>query len=192
MAGLLCGRRREMSESLEAGKTVAFQRFSDNMLFDEYRLFVEDTARFFDRRQAFSNVMVAMNGLLVAGIYVIVKDVGPRTLPRLIGMVPLLGAGLAASCVWWKVLSRYDDIIRARNGFLKKIECEVGKNDTNGMHLMLAKFHPPGGPKQGFTALEKGLPLIFIGVYSLLAAAVALVGICSVCLILGSCLARLP
>jgi hypothetical protein len=181
-----------MSESVERAKTVKFRSFPNATLFDEYRLVVEDTARFSDRRQAFSNVMVAMNGLLIAGIYVVVKDLGPRTLPRLIGMVPLLGAGLAASCVWWKVLGRYDDIIGARNGFLKKIECEVSKDDTNGMHLMLAKFHPAGGPKQGFTALEKGLPLIFIGVYSLLAAAVALVGTCSVCLILGSCLARFP
>jgi hypothetical protein len=181
-----------MSESVEPAKTVKFQTFPEGMLFDEYRLFVEDTARFSDRRQAFSNVMVAMNGLLVAGIYVLVKDLGPRTLPRLMGMVPLLGAGLAASCVWWKVLNRYDDIIGARNHFLRKIECKAGKDEGDGMHLMLGKLHPPEGPRRGFTALEKGLPSIFIGVYSLLAVGVTLGGICSLCLILCRCLTRFP
>jgi len=177
-----------MSESVERAKGIRFKTFPEGTLFEEYRLFVEDTARFSDRRQTFSNFMVAINSFLVAGIYAVLKDLSPHALPRLMMAAPLLGAGLAASCVWWKLLNKYEDIIASRTDFLKSIERKAGKDSRDGMHLMLEKFYPPEGPRRGFTPLEKRLPWIFMGVYSAFMAGVILVGICSLCLILANCL----
>jgi len=171
-----------MSESMERAKSIKFKTFPKDILFEEYRLFVEDTARFSDRRQTFSNVMVAMNGFLVAAIYVVLKDLNPHALQRLMTLVPLLGAGLAASCLWWRLLSKYEDMIGARTDFLKRIECKAGKDCRDGMHLQLeTKFYPRGGPRRGFTRVEKRLPWIFMGVYSFFMAGVILVVLCPMC-----------
>ena len=42
--------------------------------FEEYRVYVEDTARFSDRRQTAGNAMVAVNALLVAGVGALVVE----------------------------------------------------------------------------------------------------------------------
>ena len=36
--------------------------------FEEYKLFVEDTARFTDRRQTVSNIYVAVNSIILSAI----------------------------------------------------------------------------------------------------------------------------
>jgi hypothetical protein len=178
-----------MSESMERAKSIKFNKFRQDLLFAEYRLFVEDTARFSDRRQAFSNVMVAANGFLVGAIYVVLKDLNPHTLHRLVAVVPLLGAGLAASCVWSRLFGEYKEMIRNRTDFLKTIEQKAGKDRADGMHLMLEKeFYHKDGRERGFTRLEKRLPWIFMGVYSAFIACVILVGTCSLCLALANCL----
>ena len=177
-----------MSESMERARSVKFNKFRQDLLFAEYRLFVEDTARFSDRRQAFSNVMVAVNALLATGIFIGLKDLDPHVLCRLVILVPLLGAGLAAACLWQKLFSEYEDMIGARTDFLKQIECKAGKDCRDGMHLFLEKlFYPPEGPRRGFTRLEKWLPWIFIDLYCLLLAVTILVGLWSLCLTLSNC-----
>jgi hypothetical protein len=178
-----------MCELRERGWTTKFHKFPKGMLFEEYRLFIEDTARFSDRRQAFSNVMVAVNSFLVGAIYVVLKDLSPHALHRLVAMVPLLGAGLAASCVWSKLFNEYQEIIRLRTDFLKQIECKAGKDARDGMyHMLETKFYRKGGRERGFTRLEKRLPRIFMGVYSAFMAGVILVGIWWLCFVLANCL----
>ena len=178
-----------MGESVERTKTVKFKTFRERMLFEEYRLLIEDTARFSDRRHKFSNFMVAMNGFLVTGIYAVLKDLSAHDPCRVVILVPLLGVGLAAGCVWQKLFIEYDEMIRARIKFLKQIECKAGKGDRDGLyHFLGPQFYHKEGRERGFTRLEKRLPWIFIGVYSLFMAGVFLAGICWLCLILANCL----
>jgi hypothetical protein len=153
-----------MSESVERAKTVKFRSFPNATLFDEYRLFVEDTARFSDRRQAFSNVMVAVNALLATGVSVVLKDLNPRAPMRLGILVPLLGAGLAAAFLWAKLFGEYEEMIRARVKFLKDMECTVGKDERDGLyHFLGPEFYHKEGRERGFTRLERRLPWIFMG-----------------------------
>ena len=182
-----------MSESMEQAKTVKFKTFRQSMLFEEYRLFVEDTARFSDRRHTFSNFMVAMNGFLVTGIYAVLKDLSAHGPCRLVILVPLLGVGLAAGCVWQKLFIEYDEMIRARIKFLKQIECKAGKGDGDGLyHFLGPEFYHKEGRERGFTRLEKWLPWIFIDLYCLLLAVTTLVGLWSLCLLLANRLFPLP
>jgi len=173
---------------MEQAKSTKFRKFPRDMLFAEYRLFIEDTARFSDRRQAFSNVMVAVNALLATGISVLMKDLNPHAPIRLVILVPLLGAGLAAACVWQKLFSEYEEMIRKRTDFLKQIECKAGKDHGDGMYHMLDReFYHKEGRQRGFTRLEKRLPWIFMGVCSFFMAGVILVGLCSLCFGLCNC-----
>jgi xanthosine utilization system XapX-like protein len=180
-----------MDESVERTKTVKFKSFPKVTLFEEYRLFIEDTARFSDRRQTFSNLMIAMNGFLVGAIYVVLRDLSPQAPWKVMAMVPLLGAGLAASCVWWKLLNWYEDIIRNRTDFLNKIECEAGKCGEDGMYHKLERLYPPDGPIRGFTHIEKCLPYIFVGVHSVFMLGIIVVAICHLCLMPVNCLCPL-
>ena len=49
---------------------------SDVNKFEEYKLFVEDTARFTDRRQMVTNIYVAVNTILLSAVALLVKDAG--------------------------------------------------------------------------------------------------------------------
>jgi hypothetical protein len=42
--------------------------------FEEYKLFVEDTARFTDRRQTVTNICVTINSVLLSAVALLVKD----------------------------------------------------------------------------------------------------------------------
>ena len=61
--------------------------------FEEYKLFVDDTARFTERRQTVSNIYVAVNSLLLAAIGLLIKDLGARCLWTLLLPLPLIAAG---------------------------------------------------------------------------------------------------
>lgn len=143
-----------------------FRPCPEDTLFREYSLFVEDTAPFSDRRQTFSNIMVAVNTLLVAGIVALLRDSNPHILWRSIITVLLLGAGLAVCVIWRKLFIEYKDTIELRTGFLKEIERRAGKSEKDGMYPMLdKKFYHRQDRKRGFTRLEKFLPWVFIILY---------------------------
>jgi hypothetical protein len=51
-------------------------------VFEEYKLFVEDTARFTERRQTVNNTYVAVNSIILSAIALLVKDVSANGCPR--------------------------------------------------------------------------------------------------------------
>jgi hypothetical protein len=65
--------------------------------FEEYKLFVDDTARFTGRRQTVSNLYITVNSLLIAAIGLLIKDLGARCLWTLVLPLPLITAGIAVS-----------------------------------------------------------------------------------------------
>jgi len=66
--------------------------------FEEYKLFVEDSARFTERRQAISNTYVTVNSLLLAAIGLLIKDLGARGIWTLLLLLPLVVAGVLFPC----------------------------------------------------------------------------------------------
>lgn len=131
--------------------------------FEEYRLFVEDTARFSDRRQAASNFMVAVNGFLVAGFALLVTEAGHKAWWLTLVALLLLAAGIIVCVIWLKLISRYSKMIQFRCDQLEWIESEIV-----GSHQMYRKIGE-AFPDNGFSGIEVKLPCVFIGLYSLFA-----------------------
>ncbi len=130
--------------------------------FEEYKLFVEDTARFSDRRQSVSNFMVAVNGLLVGAVALIITNSDRRALYLFPVAVLLLGAGIAVCCAWLKLIRRYKEMIDFRCKQLEAIESQIADSDR-----MYGKIRKKFGGTN-FSDLEQRLPWIFIVLYSLL------------------------
>jgi hypothetical protein len=144
--------------------------------FDEYRLFIEDTARFSDRRQTVSNIYIAVNSVLPASVAFFFKDVGIAR-PRLVLVaVPVLAAGIAVCWIWLRLIRRYAKMIDIRVGELRKIESQMdGCHEWYG--VMHEEFYAKG---PSFSGIEQALPCVFIGLYSFFIVAMAL-GLCLAC-----------
>jgi tetratricopeptide (TPR) repeat protein len=90
--------------------------------FEEYKLFVEDTARLSDRRQTISNIYVTVNSILLAAIGLIIKDLGANGCWLLILPFPLVIAGIAV-CIWWhQLILKYKRLIGLRMDTLRITE----------------------------------------------------------------------
>jgi hypothetical protein len=151
--------------TVEAGPASNFSKI------EEYRLFIEDTARFSDRRQTASNFIIAANALLAAGLAALVGEVGSGGLwPPLVALL-VAATGIAVCLIWLKLLTRYREMIDFRCDQLEQIESQIP--DSHRMYRKLKCRFPDGG----FSGVERWLPRAFIAVYSALAAGIV-VGPC--------------
>lgn len=145
--------------------------------YDEYKLFIEDTARFSERRQTVGSTFVAVNTLLLTAIAFLVKDSGARDYGLLITVLPLplVLAGVLVSLWWRKIILRYKRLVNLRMRELMAMEklpemqgCqeiyhkeyeELYKRDAQGQKV-------PAG-RLNFSDLESRLPSLFIVLYGL-------------------------
>jgi hypothetical protein len=140
--------------------------------FDEYNLFVNDTARFSERRQTISNIHVTINSLLLTVIGLLIKDAGGCDVWSLLLPLPMITAGIFVSWWWCQLIHKYKTLINLRIDTLHKMENEIPglvkmyhiedrlyPRDENGMLI----------PKKGlnFSDLESRLPILFIILYCL-------------------------
>jgi hypothetical protein len=153
---------------------------------EEYKIFIEDTSRYSDRRQTVSNIYVAVNTALVglaAGFLSVghIAPYGTFEWWRLLAVLALSIAGVTASAVWWALVRRYEQIIGARVARLRKIE-----HALPGSHKMYHKMDVAFcGKVPSFSGPEKILPIVFIVLDSLLfssalvASALGLAALCA-------------
>jgi len=138
--------------------------------FEEYKLFVDDTARFSERRQTVSNIFVAVNSLLVAAIGLLVKDLGTSSPYILLGILPLATAGIAVSLWWRQLIRKYKQIVGQRIGVLREMENEIPESVR--MYHLEDTLYPRDKddkmiPNKGlnFSDLEARLPMLFLVLY---------------------------
>ena len=141
---------------------------------EEYRLFVEDTARFSDRRQMVSNVYVAVNSALVAGVVIVIGDAINGALWLLLIALLLLGAGIIVCVIWRCLIIRYKATIRFRCKLLMEMEKDL-KDDSYQVITRIEKEKEL--EETSFSDIEAKLPWVFITVYSFLFMGI-LVGVC--------------
>ena len=67
--------------------------------FEEYKLFVDDTARFTDRRLSVTNIFVAINSILLSAVALLVKDAGLKNWVIALSTIAVLIAGITISFV---------------------------------------------------------------------------------------------
>lgn len=147
---------------------------SDFEKFEEYKLFVEDTARFSERRQKVSSTYVAVNSIILSAIALLVKDVGFGACWQALLVAPLLVAGIAICLSWRELILNYKDLVKLRIGKLRAMEELPEMTGSSRMYHAEDELYPPaeqGRPKPrkglGFSDLERQLPWVFLGLYAL-------------------------
>ena len=148
--------------------------------FDEYKLFVEDTARFSERRQKVNSTYVAVNSILLSAIALVAKDAGIEAQWQPIIVLPLLVAGVAVCLQWRQLISSYRELVGFRIGQLKKMEVlEEMASSSRMYHEEERMLYPSDDPGKihsseglNFSNIEQLLPWVFVAMYS-----VAFIGI---------------
>jgi len=142
--------------------------------FEEYKLFVEDTARLSDRRQTISNIYVTVNSILLAAIGLIIKDLGANGCWLLILPFPLVIAGIAV-CIWWhQLILKYKRLIGLRMDTLRIAEDDPEMKSAIKMCHKEDKIYERDSKGKvleekilAFADLESRLPSLFIILYGL-------------------------
>jgi len=137
-------------------------------LFDEYKLFVEDTARISDRRQMISNIYTAVNSILLAAVGLLIKDFGLGFTWKVFLSLPLIIAGIVVCLLWIQLIHRYKSLVGIRMEVLRATEDKMV--DSIQMYHQEDKLYPPDSKGSSFGSstfsdIENKLPMLFIFLY---------------------------
>ncbi len=142
--------------------------------FEEYKLFIEDTARFSDRRQTVNNIYVAVNSIILSAMAFLIKDAGLDHLWRTIVIISVMIAGIVICLQWDRLILRYKRLIGFRFNELRNMEDSPGMVDSHKMYHHEDKLYPRDSheniiPGEGLNISdrERWLPRIFICVYTI-------------------------
>lgn len=134
--------------------------------FEEYKLFVEDTARFSDRRQTVTYIYATINGAIV-GLATILFQAAGFTSWRIVFIVlPLVLAGMFICYAWYRLLSSYKKLLSFRFQHLEQIENELpGCHRMYNLESAALYSNAPKHQKISQTRIEMWLPWLFIVIY---------------------------
>ncbi len=149
--------------------------------FEEYKLFVQDTAKLSDRRQTVTNTYIAVNSLLLGAMSFLIKDAASGQWWGLILALPLMAGG-AIVCVFWRqFLVKYKSLIGLRIDTLRDMEDLPEMEGSVRMYHVEDAIYPRDeegnmipGKGLNFSDLEKRLPTLFLILYALYAVGTAL------------------
>lgn len=131
---------------------------------DEYKMFVEDTQRLSDRRQAANNIYLSVNSLLLGAVALLVQ-LGGLNQPVFLPIVILIAiAGFFICRDWLRLLLTYRQLLNLRFSVLKERE----KSFTGSFTMYHVEDREMGysDPQQGFWRIEINLPSVFRFVYA--------------------------
>ena len=151
----------------------------DEIKFDEYKFFIDDTARFTDRRQSASNFYISVNSLLLTAMVFIVADADFAETWTSALSIAIAVVGIFISLWWKQVLKKYKLLVGLRFDVLRKMENSEALDGLEKMYHQEDALYPrwPDGKiKQGvglnFSDLEAKLPILFVVLYVLTAVGV--------------------
>ena len=142
--------------------------------FDEYKMFIEDTARFTERRQNVSNLYVTVNSVLLTALMFAVKDLGTDQSWKLAFPALIAVAGMCTSWWWGQLIRKYKVLVGFRINILRDMEEGEELEWTEKMYHAEDKLYPRDandnmikGEGLNFSDWEARLPYIFIALYLL-------------------------
>ena len=157
----------------------------DNNKFDEYKTFIEDTARFTERRQSVSNLYVTVNSILLTALMFAVKDLGTDEMWKMSFPALIVVAGGFVSYVWHQLIRKYKALVGFRINKLRDIENHPDLAWTEQMYHEEDALYPRDaenkilkGEGLNFSDWEARLPFVFIALY-ILAGIFVVVTICN-------------
>jgi hypothetical protein len=140
--------------------------------FEEYKLFVEDTARFTDRRQTVTNICVTINSVLLSAVALLVKDAGLQRWVIVPATITIFVAGIAICFVWWQLICKYKRLVKLRINKLRAMEnlpemagCQGMYHAEDDMYKRDTKDQLIEGIASSFSDLERFLPFVFMFLY---------------------------
>ena len=142
---------------------------TEKIKFDEYKMIIEDTARFSERRQQISNTYITINSLLLTAIAFMFKDSGAKSIWVVLLPVPLVVAGLFVSFWWSQLILKYKNLVGLRMDILYEMEkTEELAGLEKIYHIEEQKYYPrdeDGNMLEdnvsSFSNLENRLPIMF-------------------------------
>lgn len=139
---------------------------STNLLFDQYKLFLDQDSKMRDQRQQRNNFFLTANSLItsVLGTFVDKQAFGPN---RLMLILFLLILGIGCAMAWIRTLNAFHLLTNKSYLFIKAMEEQLGSTAFTEFYEHL---HPPVGQKERhtfLTALEKMVPYLFLAGYGL-------------------------
>jgi|GEM_PF-390479 len=138
--------------------------------FEEYKLFIEDTARLSERRQTVTNTYITVNSALLGLITFLVKDAGLTDWWLVAAIMPLIAAGIIVCSFWYRLLATYRQLLNFRFEQLEKMEQSEALRGCHEMYNLEAQRffrNAPPNRRIGFSRIEVRLPLLFIALYAL-------------------------
>ena len=140
---------------------------SDYSRYDEYKMLIEDTARFTDRRQNASTLYTSVNSIFLAALSIIISDLDALPLYTIFAALVVIGAGIMTSLSWRDYILSYRKLTRLRFEVLKEIEQDIEMADSVKIYECEEKFYKNDEDKGLFTRIEQKLPETFIIIYGI-------------------------
>ncbi len=142
--------------------------------FEEYKFFIEDTARLTERRQTVTNIYVAVNTVLLSAVALLVKDAGLRPWAAAAATIMLLVAGIVICLFWHQLILRYKKLIGLRLTELRLMEELPELAGCQRMYHVEDALYPRDAQGKmlkrqrgmDFSDLERQLPNVFIALYA--------------------------
>src|SRR5215218_3029236 len=110
--------------------------------FEEYKLFIEDTARFSERRQKVGSTYVAVNSVILSAIAFLVKDSGLTGRWQLLVVLPLLVAGITICLSRRQLILNYKKLVNLRIDRLRAMETLPEMNGSSQMYHAEDALYP--------------------------------------------------
>lgn len=126
---------------------------------EEYQLFVDDTQRATERRQAVNNIYLSVNSLLLGAVALLVQ-LGGLDKPLFLPIVILIAvAGLFICGDWRRLIKSYRAYLNLRFDILRGME--DGFDNSVQMYHKEASKLGYSDPHHGFYKIEINLPIMF-------------------------------
>jgi hypothetical protein len=157
-------------------RTIALSKKEAHMspydLFEEYKFFVDDMARFSERRQTVSNIYIAVQSLLLTAIGLLIGAIWEKDSWMFLLPIPLAAAGIFISLWWNQIIRKYKELVGLRIRALREMETrmpesvkmfhvedEIYPRDANGKAIP--------GKGLNFSDHETRLPWLFLVLHAL-------------------------
>jgi hypothetical protein len=144
----------------------------DSSKFEEYRLFIEDTARLQDRRQTVTNTYIGVNTVLLSALGLFLGGEGPQNWALDLAALALPIAGVLICRAWQQLLFRYRLLVRIRFRELRRMEelpemagCVKMYHAEDELYPVDENGEAIQGQGLNITNMERQLPWIFIALY---------------------------
>ncbi len=140
--------------------------------FEEYKFFIDDTARFSERRQKVGSTYVAVNSIILSAIAFLVKDSELTGRWQLLVVLPLLVAGMSICLSWRQLILNYKKLVNLRIDRLRAMEDLPEMEGSSKMYHAEDELYPRSSQGErkrrkglNFSDLERQLPWVFLALY---------------------------